>query len=383
MRAPKMKAYSWIKPGPHPDAVQAMKSMAGSAPAKTLPVWTYFTESARDGNAYSGIMVGRDPFNGGGTVSVPTYIVPLIIKTNTIGTGISGTGIINTKPGTTVFNPAVPDKACLTGRNNVPLSLFEQSPIFVKASYSFGGSIVGTTQYVDAFQRANFWNVDDHDSYHVLLGPVKTLAPVVINVPANSGTTLPTALTGACGDEGIVDIGWFDAYLDNTVIPALASQGVNPANFPMFLVHNVVWSHAPTDLSNCCVIGYHGYSGFPIQTYSPMDFDSNAGFFASAEIRDSYVPSHEVAEWMNDPYDNNPTPAWGHIGQVGGCSGALEVGDPLTGTPSIPISGINGFTYHLEEGAFFSWFFGGDSVGIHRWFSNNASFLQDAGPVCQ
>ena len=378
-----VNAFSWTKPGSNPANVQATMGLAAAGSSKTLPLWTFFTESSRDQFGYSGVMVGRDPFHGGGSVSVPTYIVPVIIKTNTIGTGINSKGIISTKPGVTTFNPTIADKACLTAPNDVPLTLFEQSPLLKSATFDFGGTVVGTTQYVDAFQRANFWEVDDHDSYHVLLSPVKTLKTVVINVPAKYGTTLPTSLTGTCATEGIVDINWFDAYLDSTVIPALASQGVNPSNFPIFLVHDVVWASPVTNLNDCCFIGYHGFTGLPIQTYSPMDFDDNTGFFFNPEIRDSYIPAHEVGEWMNDPFDTNPTPPWGHTGQVGGCQGNLEVGDPLTGTPGIPIAGSNGFTYHLQELAFFSWFFGAPSVGIHHWYSNNATFLTDAGPPCQ
>jgi hypothetical protein len=33
--------------------------------------------------------------------------------------------------------------------------------------------------------------------------------------------------------------------------------------------------------------------------------------------------------------------------------------------------------------AFFSWFFKTPSIGIHGWFSNNGTFLTDAGPPCQ
>jgi hypothetical protein len=212
---------------------------------------------------------------------------------------------------------------------------------------------------------------------------VKTLQTIVINVPAADGTTLPASLTGTCATEGIVDIFWFDAYLDAVVLPALASQGVDPSTFPMFLVHDVVWAAPVTDLNQCCIIGYHGFSGLPIQTYSPIDFDTNVGFFLSPEIRDTYVAAHEVGEWMNDPFVTNPTPPWGHTGQVGACQNNLEVGDPLTGTGSIPIFMANGYTYHLQEMAFFSWFYGGPSVGIHGWFSNNATFLTDAGPPCQ
>ena len=40
------------------------------------------------------------------------------------------------------------------------------------------------------------------------------------------------------------------------------------------------------------------------------------------------------------------------------------------------------FTYHMQELAFFSWFYGAPSVGVNGCFSDNAKFLHDAGPVC-
>jgi hypothetical protein len=381
---PRLNAYSWVKPAPSRSDVEATKNLTASNPNKTLPLWTFFVESSRDNNGYSGVMVGQDPFHGGGSSSVTTFVVPLIIKTHRIGTRVTNTGTIATRPGETTFDPTVADDACLSSPNDVPLTLFQQSPLLKSATFDFGGTIVGDTQYIDAFQRANFWAVNNHDLYHVLLKPVKTLAPVVIDVPVADGLTLSTTSLGPppfCGPLGIIDIFWFDAYLDNTVLPALAAQGVNPANFPIFLVHNVVWAFPPIkDLGDCCVIGYHGTTGLPIQTYSPMNFDST-GLFPTA-IEDTGVAAHEIGEWMDDPFGNNPTPPWGHIGQVGFCQNNLEVGDPLTGTGAPPIVMRNGFTYHLQELAFFSWFYGGPSVGIHGWFSNNATFLNDAGPPC-
>jgi len=383
--APRLKAYSWVKPAPSRSDVEATKNMMATDPRKTLPLWTFFTESSRDHNGYSGVMVGQDPFHGGGRSSVPTFVVPLIIKTHKIGTHITPSGKISTVPGETIFDPTMADNACLSSPNAVPLTLVQQSPLLKSAIFDFGGTIVGNTQYVDAFQRASFWAVNNHDTYHVLLNPVKTLAPVVIDVPVADGLTLSTTSLGPpafCAPLGIIDINWFDAYLDNTVIPALAAQGVNPANFPIFLVHNVVWAFPPIrDLLDCCIIGYHGFTGLPIQTYSPMNFDST-GLFPTA-IEDTGVMAHEISEWMNDPFGNNPTPPWGNIGQVFGCQNNLEVGDPLTGTAAPPIVMPNGFTYHLQELAFFSWFYGAPSVGIHGWFSNNGTFLTDAGPPCQ
>ena len=90
---------------------------------------------------------------------------------------------------------------------------------------------------------------------------MKTLAPIVIKVPAASGTTLPPEF-GACGPFGIVDIDFFDAFLDNNVLPALQPQ-VNAGNFPIFMLYNTVLAFNPiTDIFvNCCVLGYHGNYG--------------------------------------------------------------------------------------------------------------------------
>ncbi len=72
----------------------------------------------------------------------------------------------------------------------------------------------------------------------------------------------------------------------------------------------------------------------------------------------------------------------GTLDKSRGAKATLEVGDPLTGNEAPRIAGNNGFTYHLQELAFFSWFFGNPSLGIHGWDSNNGTFLSDAGPVC-
>ena len=96
---------------------------------------------------------------------------------------------------------------------------------------------------------------------------------------------------------------------------------------------------------------------------------------------DLAVPSHEMDEWANDPYVNNPTPSWGHIGQVSGCQGNLETGDPLTGT----VFAVNGNTtvgstnptYHLQELALFGWFYD-DNIGVNGWYSTRGSFLSGA-----
>ena len=71
-----------------------------------------------------------------------------------------------------------------------------------------------------------------------------------------------------------------------------------------------------------------------------------------------------------------PLPLGGHLGQVPGCQGNLEVGDPLSGT-TFPVT-ISGTTYHLQELAFFGWFYD-DNIGINGWYSTRGTFLSGAG----
>ena len=370
------------------EAVKNDVAAMGTSKKSGLPLFTYNVQSDRDGQSYTGVIVGADPFSkfGNKQTNVKTFIVPVIVITQSVGTNFDPTtGLISTAPGVTVFDPTKNDNGCLAAPNNNPLKLFQHSPMFDNYDISVGGVDMGHTQYIDAFQRAEFWNVlRDPQDYQVLLNPVQTISPIIIKVPANLGITLPPAQFPACGPFGIVDIDFFDTFLDNNVLPALQPQ-VNAGNFPIFMLYNTVLAFTPiTDLvDNCCVLGYHGNTATtPIQAYSPSDFDTT-GLFGPTQ-GDSNTLSHEVAEFINDPFGNNPTPAWGGVGQVppGFCQNNLEVGDPLSGTNFSPVGGRNGFTYHLQELAFFSWFFSSQSTGIHDWFSNNDTFTTDAGPAC-
>ena len=375
----------YIEPITHGDqasrAARAETIQSGAA-TDLLPVWNFQALSNRDGNIYAGSMVGANPTLRGPevNVSVAGQVVPIILKLHTIGTKFNPkTGVITTVPGNTTFDPTVPDNACLSAPNNMPVRLLLQSPILSAAKFNLGGTDVGTTQATDAFQRANFWTLIDKTNYHVLLAPT-VLAPLVIDVPAKHGLALSGKIFGTCSSLGIVDINLVDAAV---VHATLTTPGINPKTFPMFMFYNSAFSiGSPFNINNCCAGGYHGInptSPVTFQTYAPFDFQTN-GIFLNAD--DTVIISHEAGEWMNDPYDVNPTPAWGHTGQVSGCQNDLEVGDPLTGTNASPIVGKNGYTYHLQELAFYSWFYGAPSIGIHRWFSGNGTFLTDAGPPC-
>jgi hypothetical protein len=378
---PRLKAFVTVKAaeGLDMDKVKSELQATGVTSSSRLPLFTYNVEASRDQNDYTGVMVGANPFTSGGNkdVSVLTHVIPVIVITETVGVSVSSTGIISTRPGTTTFDPTVADNFCLNAPNNVPLKLFQESPLFNPATFDFGGTIVGTAEYSDAFQRGNFWGPlgenGTRGTYHTLVSPVETLKAIVLRIPAKFGTTLPLADFPSCGPWGwgsltSTNFNYFDFILTTQIIPNL--PGVNPSNLPIFLLYNTVIASPVTDLGTCCILGYHGTTGFPIQTYSPGEFDTT-GLFGPT-VSDTSIFAHEIAEWMDDPFGNNPTPAWGGTGQVvGACQSNLEVGDPLTGTDAPPIVMPNGFTYHLQELAFFSWFFGAPSVGIHGWFSDN------------
>jgi len=380
-------------------AIDSVKSKADSnaasaskANGQELQTFTYQVTSTRDGNVYSGQIVGKSPFSDPqGKTSVATHLIPLVIVTNSVFAGVNSAGAIQTAPGVTVFDPTVTD-SCLSAPNNVPLRLVQQSPILQPFDFNFGGTDVGTVQTTDAFQRGNFSQLISHGqnangiTYEVVLDPVTTAPKIVVNIPAADGVAYPSdAFTGGCptGKFAIVDIAVYEPAIIN-LFTQLGSQGVNPSTFPLYLLHNVVECEGntpgcATNLNDCCILGFHDASG--AQTFGTADFDTS-GIFGTG-VQDVSAMSHEVAEWMNDPFGNNPVPAWGHIGQVSGCQNNLEVGDPLSGTLAPPIfNPQNRFTYHMQELAFFSWFYGAPSVGVNNWFSDNATFLTDAGPVC-
>jgi hypothetical protein len=355
--------------------VTSNAARVSAAAATTIPMWDYSITSPLDGLPYSGTMVGRSPFfHGARTTDVPTIIVPIKI--------VMSDG--------TVFDPTKPDTTCLPSPSGATaLALVQESPVLQPAMFTMGGTIVGTTQYPDAFQRSNFWmNVSvTGDRYHTMLDPVTTLGPlpVTVTVPTGSGATNDATASGGCGKVGVMDINWWQPYVEGTLIPSL--QGVSPITLPLFLFYNVVMTQGPPftpTASTCCILGYHGAFSSPgsaIQTYSPFDFDTTTLFGpASSAIS---AMSHEVAEWMDDPLGFNPTPAWGNIGQVMGCQNTLEVGDPLSGSSFPSVVMPNGVTYAPQELAFFSWFYRqSHSIGVNGWYSDNGTFTTGQGTVC-
>jgi hypothetical protein len=325
----------------------------------TIPLWANSVNS--EGNTYVYQMVGKDP-------SIPLLQPSSSVKTSVIPI------IFNFQPQNVTFDPTVVDPVC--SPQGAPSALTLTSPIFVPHDYTVGGTDVGKDQYLDFFQRANFWQYTNpagiNPNYHVKLAK---LAQGGVGITANNFSIF----TGGTCPLGMIEINSWDAFLQQSLFPFLAANGyaVTPKNFPIFLFYNVVLYIG--DPSNCCVIGYHSAfsNGGVFQTYAVADYEESGAFVPA--IQDVAALSHEVGEWMNDPSGANPTPPWGHIGQVSGCQTNLEVGDPLTGT-DVGVT-LHTFAYHVQELAFFSWFYDQvPSLGVNGWYSSNGTFTSPAVP---
>ncbi len=344
-----------------------------------IPMWNYSVTAGSDlgGGTFTGSLIGRSPLlRGKTTTTIPLQIVPVIIVINNGGSD------------THTYDPTVNDGCEPVGHNAV--DIIQNSPIFTNTVWTMNGVNVGNTQYLDASIRASFWSLVGGTSYHLLqqvsVLPTQTL---YFGSVGNAGTTLGIGQNvtqgGLCGSVGVVNVNTLETAINNLL--ASLSPTVNIGTLPMVLVNSVVSSQTGDSLGGCCVLGFHSgyFVGGNLQVTSIFDLDySNA--FGNNDIT---VIAHELGEALFDPTGVNTTPTWGNEGQTqGGCPGSggqnnLEVGDPLSpgfGTPTNEwvVTGSNGLTYHLQELATFSWFFGGTNLGIPGHYSNNGTFTGNA-----
>ncbi len=295
-------------------------------------------------------ILGTDPSLGASTTTIPTVIVPLKFVFPNAG------------------NPT------LDGTNVVAAT--ENSPIFLTADYTMGGTDLGVTQFGDAIQRGEFWNLPGFSQagYHVLLG-APTIAPTVtISLPAGLGNAY---LLEDGGFVGAVDDGFFDLLL-NALLPSYAAN-----ELPIFLTDNVFL--APQGLLEfCCVLGFHESQGPPIATAQTWIYSAytEPGTFFEDLIVDVQPLSHETSEWLNDPFVG--TPLLGGINLVapyvlpntgGFCQINFETGDILENPPASFTQVTNGTTYHLQDEAFVPYFLHtSPSFSVNGWYSFLGTF---------
>jgi hypothetical protein len=289
------------------------------------PLTTWNSQFEYKGTVYKYNMVGTKP-SGGLSLKVPVYIIPVVLSYTSGGT-------------TTTFTPYTKQTNGATAVANTI-----SSPIFQNMDWvTPDGTDLGTTQYEDAFQRANFWTqVKTAGTYHVLLGTPTVLATLKLTVPAADGQVA----TAFGVKVGLADINWYDAQIEAYIT---AHPVIKQNTLPIFITYD---SYLTED-GECCVGGYHssmGTAGAP-QAYSQFSYIGKAGAFA----QDVSALSHEAGEWLDDPLVVNTG------GNPVAC-GILEVGDPeetynVDGAAygAFPYT-LNGFTYHLQDLVYLEYF---------------------------
>ena len=338
---------------PRYDAIPGPELERG-APTPGIPS---FSGSIRaDGKNYRYTLVGTSPFvKGAKNVTIPIQIIPVRFHFD------DGN----------VFDPTAPNICASYTNPQAPITLFMQSPIVNTYNYGEGPKL-----FNEEVRRLEFWALTGAPGAINPNYSLKIAAKVlpVIDVKA---TGFPTQ-SGHCGQLGLIEENYWDNFVRTTLYPQLVKLGVNPTTFPFFLFEDVVMFDGTK--GNCCVLGFHTafQVGRAVQTYGVGEYDMSHYFGATSDVA---VIAHEIGEWYDDPFVNNPTPSWGHTGQVSGCQGDLEVGDPLSGhvhSFTMP----NGYTYHPQELAFFSWFFNQvPSLGFDGWYSSGGTFKAPA-PLC-
>ena len=382
------------------------------ANARTIPHWSFQYTDPTNGVTYPITMAGGDPRSGGST-AIHTVIVPL--KMNFVAGG-QDTSALNDL-GWAGFR-ATPLTRTFDGANRVQDVL--NSPAFSE-SFTTPAIMGGDTAQVgDAFARAQ-WNKIG-TGFHARLVNDSVLPTQTIDIPANKGLAYQRPV-GAWREAngygttdtvtGVADYVWFSARLQNLI----NSLHISSTTVPIFLTDNVLLYIGHENYTNCCVLGYHGAAmpvgrgggsgngngNTPVQTFIYAAWStpgSYSGFLADyvdpnrqapnpvRGISDIHAFSHEVSEFLDDPFVNNAVQPWlTPTAPQYGCTGVLETGDPVVGvwfpydgnTAQAPTGTTYYGQYHPEDEVEAQWFGRGGVEPVLG--SAYGSYLTFMGPL--
>jgi hypothetical protein len=294
---------------------------------RIVSVPTFNKSFTFQGKTFPFTMVGRPPERGE-TTSVETQLIPISMFFE---------GVVD-KQG----NPIILDAAPL-------IDSLRNSPNFRRAVYRSG-----FTQFGDAIQRAEFFNTMQLD-WHTLMKEPRQLPAVTLDVPKGAANLFRSRSTGQV--FAVVDTGFFISQL-NTIIQL---EHLEIDALPIALTNNVFLSPG-ANVKKCCILGFHtafdaGARGNTqlVQTFAWASW-IGTGIFGG-NIGDVTALSHEIVEWLNDPFGNNSVPPWQFPNGAGGCDDTLETGDPLEvfANSAFPVT-IDGVTFHPQTEALWQWF---------------------------
>lgn len=316
-------------------------STLGAVPvglAGPVPLSTFEGSFGWGGRTYRYTMMGSSPSGAARTTVLPNTIVPITVTV--------GGSTIATSPAT--------------------VAVVTRSGLFTPRTFPGG-----TGQYGDVFMRTQFWTTlgNGTRNWHVAMATPTVKPTVRLSVPSGKG---------ALATVGGVPVAFVDAdWLDAATLPWV--RGAAPHVLTQLLTTNVV-ACAPytVDLSACGIGGYHSAvaDARGVHTYTYQSYLNAAIFGAATGFTDIGPMSHELAEWITDPYVDNQVPAWySPLAPQYGCMEELESGDPVVGR----FVRINGLAYQDE--AYLAWFArsaSGSWQGRYTWFDS----FESHSPSC-
>ena len=179
---------------------------------------------------------------------------------------------------------------------------------------------------------------------------------------------------GGCTALGAMD--WAVVY---PILARVINPLLDPSRFTLFISANAVTVQSGLFQVNCCDYGWHSLvnnsAGQPM-TSAVADYDSTGAIL----MPDIMTISSKIADGSMIH-----SSATGHRRGMEACS-MVEIGDPLFSQPFFPdgIQMPNGLTYHPQQLAFFSWFYGAPSLGVGGFYSAVGSglplFVSPASP---
>jgi hypothetical protein len=347
-------------------AATAAVQAGGKASDGIISIPHFDFTATSGGQQFPLMFVGSQPKSHGKSTLVPNTIIPISI-TLPLAT-VDSQGNLNFTGTEVTFDGSSKVKATL------------RSPIFSPAVFNVPPG-AGRTQWGDAMQRTTFFQqlLPRSDDWHVLLDTPAVTATVTtadffdgFAVDFGDGTPIFAFVAGE--------------FIDGIIASYLGSQDIDPGSVPIFVTYNQLLFYGG-DTNNCCVLGYHDAvvtgnrgSNVIVQTFIFADWDDTGIFFGPVE--DIHALSHEVAEWLNDPFLNNVVPPYAN-GEGTGCDTIMETGDQLVGN-SVPVT-INGFTYHPQTQDILQWFtreVPSSALGGLYTFPSDPNVPNTPAPVC-
>ena len=179
----------------------------------------------------------------------------------------------------------------------------------------------------------------------MLLGQPQVLSTLTVKVRADQ-------LFVYHDDSGLPDLPILNGVSTAPATRYLVEKRVSPGTLAIFVTGPVQWGGK----------GFHdtlkNTDGDASHTYIVTSYYSTA----YGDLADVWPLSHEIIEWLNDPFAINITPGWNMPGyplHVCGSStfgDLLETGDPFDLIASVHAVTNAGHTYHLQDAMFLDFF---------------------------